>query len=51
MKRYLFLGIVQDGGSLILRNNGIIQQGEDDKVDIQLGGTLQIISGEIRISE
>ena len=43
--------IVQDGGSLILRNNGIIQQGEDDKVDIQLGGTLQIISGEIRISE
>lgn len=43
--------IVQDGGSLIIRNNGIIQQGEDDKVDIQLGGTLQIISGEIRISE
>lgn len=43
--------IVQDGGSLIIRNNGIIQQGEDDKIDIQLGGTLQIISGEIRISE
>lgn len=43
--------IVQDGGSLIIRNNGLIQQGEDDKVDIQLGGTLQIISGEIRISE
>ena len=43
--------IVQDGGSLIIRNSGIIQQGEDDKVDIQLGGTLQIISGEIRISE
>ena len=39
--------IVQDGGSLIIRNNGIIQQGEDDKVDIQLGGTLQILSGEI----
>lgn len=43
--------IVNSGGSLIIRNNGIIQQGEDDKVDIQLGGTLQIISGEIRISE
>ena len=43
--------IVQDGGSLILRNNGIIQQGEDDKVDIQLGGTLQILSGEIRAYE
>lgn len=26
---------------------GIVQQGEDDKVDIQLGGTLQILSGEI----
>lgn len=43
--------IVQDGGSLIIRNNGIIQQGEDDKVDIQLGGTLEIESGEIRIFE
>ena len=43
--------IVQDGGSLIIRNSGIIQQGEDDKVDIQLGGTLEIESGEIRISE
>lgn len=43
--------IVQDGGSLIIQNNGIIQQGEDDKVDIQLGGTLEIESGEIRISE
>jgi len=43
--------IVQDGGSLIIRNNGIIQQGEDDKVDIQLGGIMQIESGEIRIVE
>lgn len=42
---------VQDGGNLIIRNNGIVQQGENDKVDIQLGGTLQILSGEIRISE
>ena len=40
--------VVNAGGSLIIRNNGIIQQGEDDKVDIQLGGTLQILSGEIR---
>ena len=43
--------IVQDGGSLIIRNSGIIQQGEDDKVDIQLGGTLEMESGEIRIFE
>ena len=43
--------VVKAGGNLIIRNNGIVQQGEDDKVDIQLGGTLQIISGEIRISE
>ena len=43
--------IVQDGGSLIIRNNGIVQQGEDDKVDIQLGGTLHIVSGEIRVYE
>lgn len=40
--------IVQTGGSLIIQNNGILQQGEDDNVDIQLGGTLQILSGEIR---
>lgn len=39
--------IVQDGGSLIIQNNGILQQGENDNVDIQLGGTLQILSGEI----
>ena len=43
--------IVQDGGILIIRNNGIIQQGENDNVDIQLGGTLQILSGEIRAYE
>ena len=43
--------IVQDGGILIIRNNGIIQQGENDNVDIQLGGTLQILSGEIRAFE
>ena len=43
--------IVQDGGSLIIQNNGILQQGEDDNVDIQLGGTLQILSGEIRAFE
>lgn len=43
--------VVNAGGSLIVRNNGIIQQGEDDKVDIQLGGTLQILSGEIRVFE
>lgn len=40
--------VVNAGGSLIVRNNGIIQQGEGDMVDVQLGGTLQIISGEIR---
>lgn len=27
---------------MVSRNNDIIQQGEDNKVDIQLGGTLQI---------
>lgn len=43
--------IVQDGGSLIIRNSGIIQQGKDDQVDIQLGGTLEMESGEIRIFE
>ena len=31
--------------------DGIIQEGEDDKVDIQLGGLMQIESGEIRIVE
>jgi hypothetical protein len=41
--------IVNAGGNLIVRNNGIIQEGEDDKVDIQLGGLMQIESGEIRI--
>ena len=40
--------VVNAGGNLIIQNNGIVQQGEDDKVDIQLGGTLQILSGEIR---
>lgn len=43
--------IVNAGGNLIVRNNGIIQEGEDDKVDIQLGGLMQIESGEIRIVE
>lgn len=41
--------VVNAGGNLIIQNNGIVQQGEDDKVDIQLGGTLQILSGEIRV--
>ena len=43
--------IVNAGGNLIVRNNGIIQEGEYDKVDIQLGGLMQIESGEIRIVE
>ena len=43
--------VVNAGGSLIIQNNGIIQQGENDNVDIQLGGTLQILSGEIRAYE
>ena len=43
--------VVKAGGNLIIRNNGIVQQGEDDNVDIQLGGTLQILSGEIRAFE
>lgn len=43
--------IVNTGGNLIVRNKGIIQQGENDKVDIQLGGLVQIESGEIRIVE
>lgn len=43
--------VVRAGGNLIIRNNGIVQQGEDDNVDIQLGGTLQILSGEIRAFE
>ena len=40
--------VVNPGGSLIIQNNGILQHGENDNVDIQLGGTLQILSGEIR---
>ena len=43
--------VVRAGGNLIIRNNGIVQQGENDKVDIELGGIMQIESGEIRIVE
>lgn len=43
--------MIQAGGSLIIQNNGIIQQGENDNMDIQLGGTWQILSGEIRAFE
>lgn len=43
--------VVKAGGNLIIRNNGIVQQGENDKVDIELGGIMQIESGEIRIVE
>lgn len=41
--------IVEDTGSLILRNNAILQQSSKDLTDVQMGGKLLIEKGQILI--
>jgi hypothetical protein len=40
--------VVNSGGSLIVLNEGILQQGENDNIDVKLGGLMQFETGEIR---
>ena len=40
--------IVNSGGNLIVQNEGVLQQGENDNIDVKLGGLMQFETGEIR---
>mgnify|MGYP002517885987 CR=1 FL=1 len=40
--------VVNPGGSLVVLNEGILQQGENDNIDVKLGGLMQFETGEIR---
>jgi hypothetical protein len=42
--------IVQNGGSLEIINGGIVEINYEDNLQIEIGGTLQIVSGEILIN-